>query len=69
MKNCGMVNTGRMMGAWQLTGNAREELPGKALYLGARKWRKAIALEEIEYTRAQQVCNDTDMVPKVEAVA
>lgn len=52
----------------KLTGYARQELPGKALYLATREWNKLIAFEEVEDTLAKEIGNDADVVPKVEAI-
>ena len=51
------------------TSYAGEELPGKALDLAARKGNKLVALEKVEYTLAEQVCDNAYMVAKVEAIA
>jgi len=52
-----------------LTSNAGEQLPSKALDLTARERHEAVALQEVENTLAQQICDYTDMVAEVETVA
>ena len=53
----------------KLTGYARQELPGKALYLTTGEWYELVAFEEVEDTLAKEIGDDADVVPKVEAVA
>lgn len=52
-----------------LTCNACEQLACETLYLTAGKWHKAIRFEEVEYTLAQEICDNADMVPEIEAVS
>ena len=53
----------------ELTGNACEELSGKALNLTARKWYKSIAFQKIEHTLAEKIGNNTYVVSEVEAIS
>jgi hypothetical protein len=50
-------------------GNAGEKLTGKALYLRAWEWHETIALEEVEDTLAEEVCDNADMATIVEGIA
>lgn len=52
-----------------LTGNAREELPCEILDLAVRERHKTVALKEVKDALAEQVHDDTDVPPVVEAVA
>ena len=51
-----------------LTCNAGKQLLCKMLDLAAGKGHKIIALQEVEDALAEQVGDDADMVPKVEAL-
>lgn len=51
-----------------LTCNAGEQLLCKMLDLAAGKGHKIIALQEVEDALAEQVGDDADVVPKVEAL-
>jgi hypothetical protein len=44
-------------------------LPGKALDVTVGKWNKAVALEEVEQAKIQEVCDDADMTSEIEAVS
>ncbi len=50
------------------TSHARKQLPCKTLYLTAWKGHKCVRLQEVEHALSQKVRDDTDMVPKVEAI-
>jgi hypothetical protein len=53
----------------KLTRNAREQLASKLLNLTAWEWHKTIALQKVKDTLPQQIGDDADVIPKVEAVA
>ena len=55
--------------AGKLTSDTGKELSRETLDLAVRERDELIAFEEIEYTLAQQVHDDADMAPVVEAVA
>ena len=52
-----------------LTSNARKQLSSEVLNLAAWKRYKAVTLQEIENALPKKVCNDTNMVSKVERIA
>lgn len=49
--------------------NRSEQLASKRLYMRARKWNEAAALEEVKDREAEQRRHDTDMSSPVEAVS
>lgn len=53
----------------ELTSDTGKELSRKTLDLAVRERYELIAFEEIEYALAQQVHDDADVAPVVEAVA
>lgn len=52
-----------------LTGYTHEQLPRETLNLRIGKGHKAIALEEIKDTLSEEIHDDADVTPVVEAVA
>ena len=61
-------------GGWErvgnkLTGDARKELAGELLDVGARERHKGVALEEVKDALAQQVGDDADVVAEVKRVS
>ena len=53
----------------RLTSDTGEKLPGKALYLAARKGHKTIALQKIEDALSKQIRDNANVVAKVKAVS
>lgn len=52
-----------------LTSNTCEELSGKALDLAVRERNEGVALEEIKDALIEQVHDDADVTPVVEAIS
>jgi hypothetical protein len=57
-----------VQGHAKLTSNAGKQLASKLLDLTAREWYETIALEEIEHTLSQQVCNNANVVSEIETI-
>lgn len=51
------------------TGYAGKQLAGKVLDLRAGKGHETVALEEIKHALPQQIGDDADMIPIIEAIA
>ena len=52
-----------------LTSYTSEKLTGETLYLTAWERNKLICLQKVENALTQKIGHNTDMVPKIEAVA